>query len=72
MWERYLESCYTSGCKNSTYLVSIIDDSVITCDEIIGVEEAKTLQQILMKKRNLWNAKFQYLTSLFINYYCNY
>ena len=28
----------TWSCKNRKYLASIIDDSVITCDEIINVE----------------------------------
>ena len=27
----------TSSCKNGRYLGSIIDDSVITCDEIIYI-----------------------------------
>ena len=41
------EKCYiwnsaTCSCQNGTYLGSIIDDSVITCDEII--EETKTIQ----------------------------
>ena len=35
-------------CENSKYLASIIDDSVIMCDEII--EETKLFQKILMKK----------------------
>ena len=51
MWERYLESCYTCGCKNGKYFVSIIDDSVITCDEIIGVEEAKTVTTNFNEKK---------------------
>ena len=35
--------------KNKKYLASIIDDSVITCDEII--EETKTIPTNLMKKK---------------------
>ena len=52
----------------SKYLASIIDNSVIICDDII--EEIKS-QQILVKKSNLWNTKFLYFTCLafFINYY---
>ena len=38
------------SCKNSKYLASITGGSVITCDEII--EERKTAQQILMKKKS--------------------
>ena len=42
--------CNPATCsrKNGKYIGSIIDDSVITCDEII--EEAKTIS---MKKGNL-------------------
>ena len=30
-------------CKNGKYLGSFIDDSVITCDEMVDVEETKTV-----------------------------
>ena len=33
----------TFSCKNGKYLINIIDDSVIRCDEII-VAEIKTIQ----------------------------
>ena len=45
----YIWNPATCSCKNGKYLVSIFDDSVITCDEIIE-ETKKILQQILMKK----------------------
>ena len=35
----YIWNPATCSCKNSKYLRSIIDDSVITCDEIIGAKE---------------------------------
>ena len=39
MWKRlYLESC-TCSCENGKYLANIMGDSVITCDEIVDVEE---------------------------------
>ena len=46
---------YSATCnrENGKYLVSIIDNSVITCDEIIDAVETKTKtkkKQILMKK----------------------
>ena len=42
MWKRlYLESCYIS-CKNGKYSGSIIEESVIVCDEIIE-EETKAV-----------------------------
>ena len=44
----YIWNPATCNCENGKYLSSIIDDSVITCDEII--EETKLFQQILMKK----------------------
>ena len=31
------------SCKNGKYLASVIDDSVMTCDEIIEVVQSKTL-----------------------------
>ena len=55
--------------RNGKYIGSFINDSVITCDEII--QETETVQQILMKKGNLYNKKF-YLPNfiyLFINYH---
>ena len=55
----------TSGSENGRYLASIIDDSVITCDEIIKKQQ---LQQILMKKSNLQNRTFLYFNCIFINY----
>ena len=57
----------TCSCKNGKYLVSIIEDSVITCDEII--ERTKTTT----KKKKCSNKKFfnnfLYFTRLFINYH---
>ena len=34
----YIWNLATCCCQNRKYLASIMDDSVITCDEIIGVE----------------------------------
>ena len=39
----------TCGCENCKYLSSIIDDSLVTCDEIIE-EILMNFQQILVKK----------------------
>ena len=39
----YTQNPATCSCKNGKYLASIIDDSVITCDEIIDAHaEAKS------------------------------
>ena len=40
----------TCSCENGKYLVGIIDNSVITSNEIM---DAELFQQILMKKSNL-------------------
>ena len=45
----YIWNRSTCSCKNGKCLESIIDDSVIACDEIINAEK-KLFQQILMKK----------------------
>ena len=44
----YVWNPATSSCENGKYLVSFIDDSVITCDEII--EEIKTIPTIFNEK----------------------
>ena len=67
----------TSSCKNEKYLASIIDDSVITCDELIDAnaksykEETKTIPRNFNEKKTcLQNTKFFYFTCLPINYHC--
>ena len=56
-------------CKNNKYLASIIDDSMITCGDII--EETKTIpanfneKNITCKIQNLY-----ILLTFFINYHC--
>ena len=54
-----------------------MDDSAVTCDELIGAEaksknkETKTIPtNFNEKKYNLLNLKFVYFTCLFINYHC--
>ena len=46
--KEYIWNPPTGSCENNKYLASIIDDLVITCDEIR--EETKTIQQTLIKK----------------------
>ena len=43
----------TFSCKNGRYLGSIIDDSVITCDEIIYIYIKKTVPTNFNEKSNL-------------------
>ena len=52
----YIWNPATCGCKNWKYLESIMDDSVIACDEIIVIQQTKKpklFQQILMKRKQL-------------------
>ena len=48
----YIWNAATCSGKNGKYLASIIDDSVITCDEIIDAL-AKSYEEILIKISNL-------------------
>ena len=59
IWEKdYIWNPATCSCKNGKYLASIIDNSVIKCDEII--EETKTVpknfneKKITCKTQNLY------------------
>ena len=61
---------------NWKYLASIINDSVITCYEII---EGTVTANFKRKKRNLWNAKFYVIVAfllitiallIVVNIYC--
>ena len=45
----YIWNPFTCSCENGKHLASIMDDSAITFDEIIDVEETKTIP----KKYNL-------------------
>ena len=55
----------TCSSENGRYLASIVDDSVITCDE-----KQKQLQEILMKKIKSVGQKFFMFICLFIDYHC--
>ena len=46
----------TCSCENGKYLASIMDNSAITCNEIVE-EEIKQLQQILMKEKQFIKQK---------------
>ena len=56
----------TCSCENGKYLASIMNDSVITCDEII--EEPKTVPTNFNEKNATCKTKKLYFTCLFINY----
>ena len=56
MCKRYICKPATCSCKNGKYLADIMEDSVITCDEIREVdaksykEETKTIPKNLNEK----------------------
>ena len=67
--KNYIWNPATCSCKNGKYLASIIDNSVIMCDEIIEAETKTVTTNFNEKNCNLQNKKFLYSTYLFINYY---
>ena len=62
----YICNPATCSCKNSKYLASIIDDSVISCDEI--KEETKTIPTNFDEKKQPVQQKNLYFTFPFIDY----
>ena len=42
----YVWNLATCSCENGKYLASIVDNSVIMCDEIIEAEGTKTIPKI--------------------------
>ena len=60
----YIWNPATCSCKNGKYLASIIDDSVITCDEII--EETKTIPIIQSEKNTICKTKNVYILLTFL------
>ena len=52
----YIRNPATCSCKNGKYLACIMDDSAITCDEIIlrhTTKKLKLFQQTLMKRKHM-------------------
>ena len=45
----YIRNPATSSCKNDKYLGSIIDDSVVTCDEIIDTTKTVPIKTVPTK-----------------------
>ena len=61
----YVWNPATCNCKHGKYLASIMDDSVIVCDEIKNVKETNFNEKnITCKTQN-----FYILLNLFINYH---
>ena len=63
----YIWNPATCSCENGKYLASIIDDSVITCDEI--TEETKTVITKCNEKK-IQSVEQKLSTCLFIKYHC--
>ena len=61
----YIWNPATCSCKNGKYLEIIIDDSVVTCGEVI--EEEKSIPTNLNEKKQPVKQKISYFTSLLIN-----
>ena len=59
------ENPATCNCKNGKYLSSIIDDSLITCDEII-VEERKAVPTNFNEKKLACKTKIFYISLAFL------
>ena len=59
--KKYIWNAATCSCKNVICLASIIDNSVIACDEIIYTEETKTVtttfneKNVIFKTLNFYN-----------------
>ena len=66
LWEKdYIWNPATRSFENGKHLASIIDDLVITCDEI--VKETKTIPtNFNEKKYNMQNKKFYILLGLLL------
>ena len=60
----YICNPASCSCKNSNYLASIVDDSVITCDEII--KETKTFPTSFNEKNVTCKTKNLYILLAFL------
>ena len=60
----YIWNPATCSCENGKYLATIIDDSVITCDEII--EETKTVPTNFNEKNITCKTKNSYILLVFL------
>ena len=64
MYTNYIWNPATCSCKNGKYLASIIDDSVITCDQMI--EETKTITRNFYEKVACKTQNFYILLSFLL------
>ena len=62
--KNYIWNPTTCSCENGKYLANIIDDSVITCDEII--EDTKSIPTNFNEKTIICEAKNLYILLTFL------
>ena len=55
-WENYIWSPATFSCDDGKYLLNIIDNSLITCDEIVE-EKTKTFTTNFNEKNTICKTK---------------
>ena len=66
----YIWNSATCSCKHRKYLVKIMDDTVVTCNEVIESYEEKprNISRTLLKREQPVKRKICF-TYIFINYY---
>ena len=64
----YFWNPFTRTCKNEKYLVGIMDDSAITCDEVIesNDEETKTISTNFNEKKVICKTQNFYILLAFL------
>ena len=62
----YIWNPATCSCKNGKYLATVIDDSVITCDKTIDVEETRTVRTNFNEKNAIFKTKSCYIFLFFL------
>ena len=60
----------TCDFQNGKYFATIIEDSVITCCEIIDKEETKTVPTNFNVKSTTYKTQFMYFPCLFVSSHC--
>ena len=61
----YIWNPATCTCKSRKYLVNIIDDSVIMCDEVMNAEETKTVTTNFNDKNAICEIQTFYILLVF-------
>ena len=64
MWKRLIWNPVTCSCENGKYLASVIEDSVITSDEIL--EETETVATNFNLKNAICETKKFYISLAFL------